>query len=113
MGRLRVGQQLLKIADKGVDILDQKVEDKDKLNELRANLEEIRATALLTGKGQSITKITICGLVTLVVGVLSWVFLMHPENMAEAIRYSTAATPIIGVLIGVYGTAKTVQRKIR
>lgn len=113
MGRLRVGQQLLKIADKGVDILDQKVEDKDKLNELRANLEEIRATALLTGKGQSITKITICGLVTLVVGVLSWVFLTNPDGMAKAIQYSTAATPIIGVLIGVYGTTTTMQRKIR
>jgi len=113
MGRLRLGQTIAELADKGLDIADQAVTDKDKLNELKYKMEEIRATALLTGKGQSITKITICGLVTLVVGVLSWVFLMHPENMAEAIRYSTAATPIIGVLIGVYGTAKTVQRKIR
>ena len=113
MGRLRLGQTIAELADKGLDIADQAVTDKDKLNELKYKMEEIRATALLTGKGQSITKITICGLVTLVVGVLSYTYLIKPDDIDMAIRYSTAATPIIGVLIGVYGTAKTVQRKIR
>ena len=113
MARLRLGKEILGIANKGLSIVDQKVEDKDKVNELRAKLEEIKTTALLTGKGSSVTKITICGLVSLVVGVLSWTFLMQPENMAEAIRYSTTVSPLIGVLIGVYGTTTTVQRRKR
>ena len=92
---------------------EEAIEDKDKVNELKAKLEEIKTTALLTGKGSSVTKITICGLVSLVVVVLSWTFLMQPENMAEAIRYSTAVSPLIGVLIGVYGTTTTVQRRKR
>jgi len=56
MGLLkRVGS----IIDKGVEIADQAVVDKDKLNELKYTLEKARAELLLGGKGQSVTKITI------------------------------------------------------
>jgi hypothetical protein len=107
MGLLkRVGS----IIDKGVDIADQAVVDKDKLNELKYTLEKARAELLLGGKGQSVTKITICALVSLVVGVLSWTFMLHPENMQNAINYAQAVTPIIGILIGVYGAGTSFKR---
>ena len=107
MGLLkRVGS----IIDKGVEIADQAVVDKDKLNELKYTLEKARAELLLGGKGQSVTKITICALVSLVVGVLSWTFMLHPENMQNAINYAQSVTPIIGILIGVYGAGTSFKR---
>jgi len=111
MGLFKAGKAIAKLADKGLDIADQAIVDKDKANALRAHLAEIRAQALLTGAGQSVTKITICGLVSLVVGVLSWTFIFHPENMAQAIQYSTAVTPSIGLLIGAYTTGTTLKRR--
>ena len=108
MGRIK---EVIGILNKGADILDQAVTDKDKLNELNHTLETVRAQLLLSGKGQSVTKITICGLVAMVVGTLTWTFLFHPENMEMAINYSLAVTPIITVLTGAYGAGATLKSK--
>jgi hypothetical protein len=98
------------LIDKGLDIGKEAVTDKDKLNELQYTLQTVRAQLLLSGSGQSITKITICALVSLVVGVLSWTFMLHPENMQNAINYAQSVTPIIGILIGVYGAGTSFKR---
>ena len=106
-GLLKTGLDTLKNIS---EIGKEAVTDKDKLNELQYSIEELRTQLLLSGSGQSITKITICGLVSLVVGVLSWTFLLHPENMQNAINYAQAVTPIIGILIGVYGAGTSFKR---
>jgi len=104
-------KKILDIVDKGVGIADKAVPDKTKVIEMKTALQTARAQLLLSGKGSSITKITICGLVSLVVGILSWTFLFQPENMDKAINYAMAVTPLIGMLMGSYATGATLKRK--
>ncbi len=88
------------------------VVDKDKALELDASLQKIRMELLHSGKGASITKITICGLVTLVVGIISFKFVTASSTTEGAISiamtaardYAISVTPLIAILIGIYGT---------
>lgn len=87
------------------------VVDKDKALELDASLQKIRMELLHSGKGASITKITICGLVTLVVGVISYKYMITPDAegaigvvMTAARDYAVSVTPLIAILIGFFGT---------
>jgi hypothetical protein len=84
--------------------------DKDALNQLQYTLLQARAELLMSGPGGSITKITICGLVSVVVVILSWTFLFQPENMKMANEYALAVTPIIGMLMGIYGAGSSFKR---
>lgn len=98
------------------NIANKVVVDKDKALELNTELQKIRAGLLLSGKGASITKITICGLVTLVTLVGSYVFLTTPTdsiNMVMFKDYALSITPVIGLLIGAYSGGKTIQRVIK
>ena len=96
-------------AKQALNIADQAVTDTDKLNELKFNLQQIIATSMLTGKGASITKITICGLVSFVVVsvIIKWFFMGNADG---AVQLITVVTPLIGMLIGAYGTGKTIQK---
>ena len=94
------------IIDKGLDIAKEAVVDKDAYYKLEHGLNQMRTELLLSGSGASITKITICGLVTLVVGIGSYVFLKTPEAMESFKDYALAVTPMIGMLIGVYGSGR-------
>ena len=96
-------------AEQALNIADQAVIDQDKLNELKFNLHQIIATSMLTGKGASITKITICGLVSFVVisVIIKWLL---TGNVDGAMQLLPLVTPLIGMLIGAYGTSKTVQK---
>jgi len=87
----------------GLGIAKEAVTDKDKAIELQVKLELARAQLMLSGPGTSITKITICALVALVVGTGTWVFLTG-GNIEGFKNYALAVTPLIGLLIGVYGT---------
>ena len=69
----------------GLDIVDQAVTDKDKFNELKYTLAKAQAQLMMSGPGQSITKITICVLVSLVVGSGTWVFLKGGDMEASEI----------------------------
>jgi len=100
MGLFNLGKKI----DKGLDILDQAVPDKDKLNDLKYTLEQARAELLLSGKGSSITKITICGLAIVIIGVVSYTFLFQPQNMQNAKDYAYVAGTIMGLLTGGYLT---------
>lgn len=114
--RLRNGKSVLSTINKAIDqgsaIAKEAIVDKDKFIALEHDLQKIRAELLLSGLGSSITKYTICGLVSLVVGILSWVFLFKSANMLHAVAYAAGVTPLIGILIGVYGTkgGKTFQK---
>lgn len=96
-------KEALGAINKGLDIGKEVATDKDKLNDLMYTLETARAQLLLGGSGQSVTKITICGLVSLVVGTGTWMFLTG-GNMALFKDYALAVTPLIGLLIGAYGS---------
>lgn len=95
------------------------VVDKDKALELEISLQKIRMELLHSGKGASITKITICGLVALVVGTISYKYMTTPAEaegalaiaMTAARDYAISVTPVIAILIGVFGTkgGKTLQ----
>jgi len=96
-------------AEQALNIADQAVVDKDKLNELKFHLHQIVATSMLTGKGSSITKITICGLVAFIVVsvMIKWLF---GSDLGSAAQLVTVVTPLIGMLIGAYGTSTTIQK---
>jgi hypothetical protein len=106
-------KKILGIADKGVDIAKEAVTDKDLLNRLQYDLLTKRAEFLLTGRGGSVTKWTICILVGEIVNVGIYVFLFRPENLPLFKDFALATTPLIGTLIGVYGGAKTVQKVMK
>ena len=105
----RVGK-VVDLVDKGLDLADQVIVDKDKREELKTQLLLKRAEYLLTGSGSSITKVTISALVSLLVVIGCYTYLVRPENIPLYKDLTLAVSPLLGLLIGVYGTAKTVQR---
>jgi len=111
MGFFKAGKKILDIVDTGAKIAEKATTDKDKAIQLDNTLQRVKAKLMLSGRGESITKVTICGLVSLVVGILSWTFLFNPENMDKAINYAVAVTPLIGMLMGSYATGATLKRK--
>jgi hypothetical protein len=99
------------IVDKSVEIIDQAVLDKDKANELKTDLVKSVATLMLTGKGASITKYTICGLTILVVGIGAWTYLFRPAQMMAYKDFALFAGPLIMGLGGYYLTGTSLQDK--
>jgi len=115
------------LAKDALEIGKEVATDKDKLNELQYKLAMIQAQSMLSGKGASITKITICGLVSLVVGTGAYMFLrivdflltsgITPENL-ELVKilmgtYSDYAIPsvaLIGLITGSYLTGTSFKR---
>jgi len=104
---------LLGLFKKGVDVIDQVVEDKDKANELKTDLAKSTASLMLTGHGASVTKITICGLITIIVLIGCGVFIFKPDSMNDFKDFALAITPLIGILIGAYGTGTTIQKVMK
>jgi len=111
---------LNKGAEKGIDVvrdvvgvIDQAVLDKDKAYELKVDLVKTFIGGMLTGKGSSVTKYTICGLVILVVGALTYAFMFNPDSIERAVQYALSVTPVIGILTGAYLTGTTVQTNQR
>jgi hypothetical protein len=98
------------IVDKSVEIIDQAVLDKDRANELKTDLVKSVATLMLSGKGASVTKVTICGLITIVTLIGAYIFLFKPGDIAGYKDYALAVTPLIGILVGAYATGTTVQK---
>ena len=93
----------------GLEIVDQAVTDKDALNKLKYTLAQAQAQLMLSSPGSSITKYTICFLVSLVVGSGTWVFVTGGDM--EAFRsYALAVVPIIGILTGSYVTGTSFKR---
>ena len=100
---------LSKKIDKGLEIIDQVVPDVDARIKIHAELDTVRAGLMLSGKGAWVTKSTICFLVSMVVGCLCYGFMLDPSLMKNALDFSRAATPLIAVLIGVYGGGKALK----
>ena len=106
------------LIEKGIDtlgkitnIVDQAVEDKDLANRLKYGFAETLVSSLFTGKGSSITKITLIVMYAIIIGAglvcLFWQ-LLHPEVRAlEAYKdYAIAVSPLVGSLTGIYGTMR-------
>ena len=102
-------EKVAETAGKIVDVVDQVVLDKDAAYEKKVDLVRSYIENMLGGAGASVTKYTICGLVSLVVGALTWAFLFSPNMIERAIQYAGAVTPIIGILTGSYLTGTSVQ----
>ena len=86
---------------KGLDIVDQVATDKDALYKLKYTLAQAQAQLMLSGKGAPITKITICGLVSLVVGTGAYVFLRIVEFLLAS-GITTENIELVKVLMGTY-----------
>jgi hypothetical protein len=99
------------ILDHGLGILDQAVTDKDKLLEMKFELMKSFGQAMLTGKGESITKVTICGLTIVVVLIGAWVFLFRPAIIASYKDFAIFSGSLIMGLGGYYLTGTTLQEK--
>jgi len=95
-----------KAIDKITPIIDQAVVDKDAAFQAKFELEQMRTQLMLSTGNFSITKWTICALVSLVVGVGSYMFITDFKTMEAFKDYVLAVTPVIGILIGAYGTGK-------
>jgi hypothetical protein len=93
----------------GLDIVDQVATDKDALNKLKYTLAQAQAQLMMSGPGQSITKITICVLVSLVVGSGTWVFITCGDMLSFR-DYALAVVPIISILTGSYVTGTSFKR---
>jgi hypothetical protein len=86
------------------------IEDKDLRNKLQAEIMKTRMQLLNVGPGSSITKITICGLVTVLVFIGCFKFLVQPEDMVHYNDFLLSVTPLIGILIGAYGAGSVFKR---
>jgi hypothetical protein len=93
----------------GLNIVDQVATDKDKLNELKYTLAKAQAQLMMSGPGSSITKYTICFLISLVVGSGTWVFVTGGD-MQTFRDYALAVVPIISILTGSYITGTSFKR---
>lgn len=89
------------------------VTNKDKLNKLQADLATLRTTLMMTGSGASITKITICTLVSWVVGVVSWIFLRNPADLAYAKDFAIVVGTVMGLLTGGFVTGTSLKRRLK
>jgi len=98
------------LAKDALEIGKEVATDKDKLNELQYKLAMIQAQSMLSGPGQSITKITICFLVSVVVCIGAWVFITD-GNIADFKDFALAVVPVIGILTGSYLTGTSIKRK--
>lgn len=111
--RLRNGKSVLSTINKAIDqgsaIAKEAIVDKDKFIALDHELQKIRAELLLSGKGGSITKITICGLVSATVITALAKFWIDPAAMTQFKDLAISITPILTILIGAYGTGKIIK----
>jgi len=87
------------------------VTDKDQLNKIQGELATLRTTLMMTGSGASITKLTICALVTWVVGVVSWIFLKNPANMVHAKDFALVVGTVMGLITGGFVSGTSLKRR--
>ncbi len=93
------------------EIAKKTVTDKDQLNKIQGELATLRTTLMMTGSGASITKITICALVTWVIGVVSFIFLKQPENMMHAKDFALVVGTVMGLITGGFVTGTSLKRR--
>jgi len=103
-------KKLIGLADKGIEIADKAIIDKDKKIELEKALETLKVQLLLSGKGAGVTKITICALVSTVV-LTGTICFITGQDMTAFKDYAMSVTPVIATLIGIYGAGKAITTK--
>jgi hypothetical protein len=103
------GTALIDLAGKGASLIDQAIIDKDLANQLKSDLMSKMTELMLTGKGASVTKITICGLVAVVVLSGTYTFLFNPGNFQNFKDYALFSASIIGMITGAYAAGTTIQ----
>jgi len=100
--RIKGGPSVRQLVSDGIKIADQVATDKDALNKLKYNLAQVQSQLMLSGKGASITKITICGSVALVVCVGAYTAL-RVVHFILALDYLTPESfEMIKTLMGTY-----------
>ena len=111
--RIRNAKSVLGTVDKVIEhtaeIVKETTIDRDKVFQLDHELQKIRAELLLSGRGGSITKITICGLVSATVVTALAKFWIDPAAMTQFKDLAISITPILTILIGAYGTGKIIK----
>ena len=127
INRIKGGPSVRQLVSDGIKIADQVATDKDALNKLKYNLATAQAQLMMGGSGFPITKYTICGLVSLVVGTGAYVFLraidfiitsgMTQESleMAKVLMsnyrdFSMPALAAIGLITGGFVTGTSFKR---
>jgi len=127
INRIKGGPSVRQLVSDGIKIADQVATDKDALNKLKYNLATAQAQLMMGGSGFPITKYTICGLVSLVVGTGAYVFLraidfiitsgMTQESleMAKVLMsnyrdFSMPALAAIGLITGGFVTGSSFKR---
>jgi hypothetical protein len=102
--------KIVDTADKGIAVVNKTVINQDEAMQLKSDIISKMTEYMFTGSGSSITKYTICGLVTVIVLAGAFVFLVKPTLISLYKDYAITVLPIIGLLTGTYAAATTVQR---
>jgi len=127
LNRIKGGPSVRQLVSDGIKIADQVATDKDALNKLKYNLATAQAQLMMGGSGFPITKYTICGLVSLVVGIGAYVFLraidfiitsgitQESMEMAKVLMsnyrdFSMPALAAIGLITGGFVTGTSFKR---
>ena len=115
MGRFRKGiiGNITQSIENVTDIAKEATIDRDAQIKMDGELQKIRSQLMLGGQGMSITKWTICALVTLVVSIISYKFVTATDTQAAMLAardYAISVSPIIGILIGVFGFGKSFNK---
>lgn len=102
--------KITNLVDKGLSVIDQLIPDKDKQLEIKVDFAKSVAEKMLTEKGASFTKVTICALVSILTLVGVYTFLFAPQNIEKYKDLAVFISPLIGTLIGGYATGTTIQK---
>ncbi len=87
------------------------VTDKDQLNKIQGELATLRTTLMMTGSGASITKITLCSIASLAVGIVSYVFLKNPADLIYAKDFAIVVGTVTGIVSGGFVTGTSLKRR--
>lgn len=105
MGRFKGLRNITHAIDNVTEIAKEVSVDKDKMLALSHDLQKVRAKLLLGGVS-SVTKTTICVLVSAIVFTGLAKFWIAPEDMVHFWDFARSVTPLIGTLIGIFGFGK-------
>lgn len=106
-----MSKTLLGLGHKITDVVDQLVVDEDLKNKLKYEFAGTLARSLFTGKGSSVTKITLIALYAVIACAGLVCLFTELATMQEYKDYLIAISPLVGSLTTVYGVMSHLNKR--